>query len=452
MASHSFKILMNIEKVLKESRKMMSNDPNRQVFSSIEEKLDNLRELMSSFIELQDILLEIDATSIDSTVDFINENNLISTKTLSNEVLQSINMSIRARPNNLLHYIGVLLKLKESIITQFRPIDLLITFKSHKNVLLALYDEGCIDIDSIKKFCYDEKEYFKFFFPEIKENDSQYFYERVYHFGIEQFFNKIDIDTFYKNRKRGHCEWDISELIRNDDLEAFQTRVSSTNLNLSTSIPPSLFESDEVINSPFLPLPTMMEYAAFFNSSNIFKFLWMSLQLNELPNELPKYAIAGGNYDIIHLCEGKLADIGQDQLSNQPAGQNIQGINDQNDQLDNAELKRLKQSKQQCLFNFDETSMSIAIEYHHMDIVDYLHDSIDIEFSVWLLQKSIKCFNLAAFFQILDFNHELATERDIYGMTALHFACENGHLAITKFLLSLQKTDLNAENWISIEF
>lgn len=369
--------------------------------------LEELREKMLPFIELQEQLLEIDETKIDEILEYIQENQLTSNKTLFNEILQSINLVVQARPLNLQFYIDLLLKLKDDILINFSSNDLWHIFRIHKNVLLSLYEEKCIDFQTVRKFCYDDKEYLKFFFVEVKENDEKFFNERIRYLDIEKFFIDINIEEFKKKRKVGHSEWEVARIIRNDSIDEFQNFFSQSNMNLTEKVPPTIFESDEVVNSKFTPMPTLIEYAAFFNSVNIFKFLWMNLQSMVTSPNLPKYAICGGCYDLIHICE-----------------------------------------KENQVLKFDEECVSSAIEYHHMEIVDYLHDSVGIEYTIWLLQRSIRCFNLEAIFIILEADPKLANASDVYGMTALHFACERGHLELVKFLLTLKKFNLNFKNWI----
>lgn len=369
---------------------------------------DELQEKMDPFLDLQYQLLNIDESCIDDIYNFIQENKLTSNKILFNEILQSINLVVRSRPLNLQLYIELLLKLKDEIKTYFSSIDLWHVFHNHKNVLLALYEEKCIDFQTIRKFCYNDKECLKFFYTELRENDEKYFNERIRYLNIQDFFKNIDIATFKKNRKVGHCEWEVARIIRDDSIEEFQNYFSQNNLNLTEKVPSTIFESDEVINSKFPPLPTLIEYAAFFNSIKIFKFLWMNLNSMQSSPKLPKYAISGGCYDMIHLCE-----------------ENHQAL------------------------KFDEECINTAIEYHHMEIVDYLHDTVGIDFTIWHLQISIRCFNLDAIFKILETNPLLANASDVYGMTALHFACERGHLELVKFLLELKKVNLNFKNWIS---
>ena len=103
--------------------------------------LEELREKMLPFIELQEQLLEINESNIDEIYEYIQENELTGSKTSFNEVLQSINLVVQARPLCLQFYIELLLKMKEEILKNFSSTDLCHIFRNHKKVPLSLYEE-----------------------------------------------------------------------------------------------------------------------------------------------------------------------------------------------------------------------------------------------------------------------------------------------------------------------
>ena len=375
------------------------------VSSRFDKKLDDLENQMAPLIELQELLINCQDNEIENFVEYIQDNKLTSNKTLLNEVLQSINMAIIARPNNLLFYIDLIVALKEVVQNNFRPIEVWNIFESNQNVLLALYEEGCIDMATIKKKSYRDRKLLAFFHNELIQYDEKYFKNSINELGMNDEIRSISMDEnkFFENRKIGHCEWELADIIRRDDVGAFQDYINQTNMNLDTQIHPTVFESDQTINSRFTPLPTLMEYAAFFNSINIFKYLWMNhATLTEL---LPRYAISGGNCEMVHMCEER---------------------------------------KSLC---FNEECLNIAVVYHHGDMADYLREEYCIKYTVWILQRSIKCFNLEEMFKILHSNIRLVKDRDVYGMSPLHFACECGHLEIAKFLIDMYKGGINERNW-----
>lgn len=105
-------------------------------------------------------------------------------------------------------------------------------------------------------------------------------------------------EEFIQFRRSGRNGRKICEIIRNDNLSEFQQILSSTTAKITDTIPPSLFERFEMINQKGIGF---IEYSAFFGSINIFKFLLANKV--KVPPNLGQFAIAGGNYEIVHLCE-----------------------------------------------------------------------------------------------------------------------------------------------------
>lgn len=99
-------------------------------------------------------------------------------------------------------------------------------------------------------------------------------------------------------RKIGENESYICELIRNDSSEEFISYMNQSNTSLSITIKPSIFETNSFLNKNH---PTLIEYAAFFGSLQIFHYLRFN-QI-ELPKSLWIYAIHGRNPDLIHFLE-----------------------------------------------------------------------------------------------------------------------------------------------------
>ena len=127
-----------------------------------------------------------------------------------------------------------------------------------------------------------------------------------------QYIHKIKLDDNDNVNNDEYVNWitlylegespnPISKAIRNDDLETFQFFVNSKFNNLEEfsykygSIKRSIYERKSIINKNVKPI----EYAAFFGSEKCFKYLLM----NECRLDLAaKYAIAGSNSEIIHIC------------------------------------------------------------------------------------------------------------------------------------------------------
>ena len=89
----------------------------------------------------------------------------------------------------------------------------------------------------------------------------------------------------------------MCQLIRQDDVQEFISYINRKNISSSQKVPLSLFGTN-----PFLinNQPTLIEYAAFYGSIQIFQYLQFKVRLTK---QLLNYSIHGQNSDIIHLLE-----------------------------------------------------------------------------------------------------------------------------------------------------
>ena len=116
---------------------------------------------------------------------------------------------------------------------------------------------------------------------------------------------QIGVDTLKKDDWKLH-KWLIQEgvnpsnlakAIRNDDIEKLQEISSQANFDFNQIIEPSLYEWCSFINKENVSL---IDSAAFFGTIKCFRFLL--LNCSNVKTTF-KYAVAGGNHEIIHLCK-----------------------------------------------------------------------------------------------------------------------------------------------------
>ena len=194
-------------------------------------------------------------------------------------------------------------RLKDQILKNFTNNEIFEIFKLHKRVLLFMIKEKILKLDksivnSMNIQNYSPDEYLFYFSPEIKPFIDGQFSEPIqkeilrlsnYNFGI-----------FDQNRSNGENDEKICQIIRKDSIDEFTSLVNQTKLPLQSEIKPSIYET-----SPFLlsNKPTLIEYAAFFGSIQIFKYL----QSNNvaLTPSLWLYAIHGNNLELIQLLKEK---------------------------------------------------------------------------------------------------------------------------------------------------
>ena len=95
---------------------------------------------------------------------------------------------------------------------------------------------------------------------------------------------------------RKNAEWigkydsSICKIIRNDEIDEFITYITKTYFSLSSHTNPSIFETNKFL---FDITQTLIEYAAFFGSIQIFSFLLLSDA--KLTEDLILYVIPGRN-------------------------------------------------------------------------------------------------------------------------------------------------------------
>ncbi|KAK8881370.1 hypothetical protein M9Y10_004106 [Tritrichomonas musculus] len=172
-------------------------------------------------------------------------------------------------------------------------------FQHNKRILIYLLDKNVISIDnSTSPYIYDNNPgiQYLYFTPELKS-----FLDEENQKLIEKDFLKLDenaITNFDTLRKTGENESFICQLIRNDSIDDFIEYVNRQNYLLSSTIEPSIFETNSFL---LKKKTTLIEYAVFYGSFQIFQFLRMNDV--KLTSSLWLYAIHGRNPEIIHLLE-----------------------------------------------------------------------------------------------------------------------------------------------------
>lgn len=186
----------------------------------------------------------------------------------------------------------------------FYELGYLSTFKKNKRILLFLFNEKILIPDkeimnTMFKLEYQDKKYPYYFFNEIKPFVSKTNQNKIERYLIQNVDKQfLDPELFEKCRKEGENESFLCQLILEDSIENFVSYVTKANPKLTMTIKPSIFESNDYL---LKNEPSLIEYAAFFGSFQIFKYL----QLNNvvLKPSLWPYVIHGQNFDLVHLLE-----------------------------------------------------------------------------------------------------------------------------------------------------
>ena len=250
---------------------------------SIEEYLTEMKNIKQMILDI----LDDDNENIDRSIKILNNKTLSSTipyKALSIfQIIIHITNEHHRGPNFFLKIEQILNNFKNEI-KNFDNSDIFEIFKSNKRIILYLIKEKLLILDKTctKKISNLNSSYREYFAPEMK--------------GSTQL-----ADDFEENREIGENNSYICKLIRNDSIENFIIYVNEKNITPNSYIKKSIFESNSLLQNP----TSLIEYAAFYGSIRIFRYL---LQQGVPLKKSLIYAIHSNNPEIISICENEKND------------------------------------------------------------------------------------------------------------------------------------------------
>lgn len=192
----------------------------------------------------------------------------------------------------------ILLYFKDSIKKFYFNSDIYNIFRSNKRIILFLFKSEIVIPDeyiahSINREEYKNKNYFEYFYPEFR-NFKEFQDEKR---------KEEDHELFEEKRKKGENEEHICHLIRNDAIDEFISYINQKDFYLKQKIKKSIFETNSFLIDK---TPNLLEYAAFFGSIQIFRYLYLNDVDNEMITEsIWSYAIHGNSQEVINYLEQK---------------------------------------------------------------------------------------------------------------------------------------------------
>ena len=307
----------------------------------------------------------------------------------------------------------------EYIKQSFTNSELFNIFQNNKRILYFLIQNKIIIVDQYiaqQIFKKDDKNdnifpnYFvpspKFFRPKrsTTRNYRYYFFMEIKQFLGEQ--NQIDIGRellkrcqhfskeYERNRQKGENESYVCELIRQDLVKEFIIYYNKNNFSLSDEVKESIFETNPLLMKK---RATLIEYAAFYGSIQIFQYL--KFNGIELTPSLWLYAIHSNNPEIIHLLEEN-------------------------------NIKPEKQTFVECLKE--------SIKCHHNNIANYILTNL-IDQKVEINEKNFNENQFAFGFHY----HNYEFIQNFFNLQFIfYYACLYDYFSIVKLLLKLKKIDL----------
>ncbi|OHS96309.1 hypothetical protein TRFO_37525 [Tritrichomonas foetus] len=304
--------------------------------------------------------------------------------------------------------------------------------------------------------------FFCWFAPMIEEQDVQLFNElneNVFHFHEEISFGyafKVfydNIDKLKENNWNLHQEYikaeqnvgTLSEAIKYDNDDFLRKMAANPSFDVNMSLESSVFEPCWIIQNR----PTLIQFAAFFGAIKCFKFLLASgANLNVMDQQnrqLQTFAIAGGNIEIVRLCQQNRVDFSNFVQTAAEFYQHdifhwlistVQISN--NDKINIFCLAAASNNLYILNYCFEEFIKNENSENEKIDI----NSKNEIGMNAFLLAAENGSYE--ALLILLERNEIDVCVTDTNNKNALHFACEHNHYQITEALLKLRKLDINA--------
>ncbi|OHS92770.1 hypothetical protein TRFO_12330 [Tritrichomonas foetus] len=230
----------------------------------------------------------------------------------------------------------------------------------------------------------------------------------------------------------------IETALQRDDVDSLQQFSTLPTFKFDMLISPSIFAC-----SPFIQnSPTMLEYASFFGSIQCFKFLWLNssasiLNRKETIESLTKYAIAGGNVQIVRF----ITSAGGNFRTSLPIAVQFHR-NDLLAWIRENELGRLPEDHP-----FISHAIEIAAKYNNIHALSYFQERSSgvrpFEKAIHAASQSNSLESAKFLLSIQGIDYQT---KDDVGMTPLHYAVANGSKDLVKLFLMFDNIDIYAKD------
>ena len=330
----------------------------------------------------------------------------------------------------------ILIKLKKDIKHFFSNDEIFIIFQKNKRILYILIKNKILAVNKfianrmINNDWFKNRKYPQFFFPEIRPFISEK--------EVDEISGQIP-ENFEEKREIGENDNFICKIIRNDSLQKFKSLQKSNKIeSLDISVEQSIFETHLLL---LKNETTLIEYAAFYGSSQIFNYLMKNKVFTS--NLLILYAIHGGDQEMIHVLREN-----KELLDNYYC---VKTINESIKCHCNGLAKYIiKRSNLDDISNFVNT---FSLKHYNFAFIQKSEISKDS----FIQLCKYDYFNLVDFFINKLSQEEINKSNDIqnhnfFYKTALYSAVEKENIEIIKLLLNNDKIDVNIPYILILNF
>ncbi|OHT08800.1 hypothetical protein TRFO_22547 [Tritrichomonas foetus] len=306
--------------------------------SSIESFISKNSELIDELKQIEEVFLNLSFNSFVNAKLKILNSKLITTNDGIDEIVTTAISSSVWNPNSIELLVELCLTLSnyassENKLDQLIPkisSTLLSRFDPNFHFLIfKFFDLGFISDKNLRQALryYKNDLMYCYFAPEVEKMDHDIITSII---GVSKMAIKPKwLDSFINDlpqlrdnnwelhkrlRKNGRNHYDIYNVILEDDLNQLQTMLSKMDFNYDYELPNSIFDRSFNFfreNSKSTKTP-LIELTAFHNSPKCFKHFFINKA--KVPENIARYAVAGGNIEIIHLLQRFNRDVDEFQL------------------------------------------------------------------------------------------------------------------------------------------
>ena len=285
---------------------------------------------------------------------------------------------------------------KDEIKQTYSNIELFQLFMKQKAILLFLLQEEILAIDQpiaslMNKYKYDSFHYPLFYFPEIKPFEHK---RRLHDLQKEVPENLEEI------RKIGENDSELCKIIRKDSVEEFIAYINITKTKLDEKIDPSINETNHFL---IKNKPELIEYAAFYGSIEIIKYL--QSQNIELKPSLWLYSIHSNKIEMIQFLEENKVEP-----------------------EDKTYEKCLKES----------------VKCHHNDIANYIKEKYVKEEEVNYFKGKRFNVNVLIVYAFYYYNYNYFP-KGLHNHFCMSYLCQYDYYELIELLLKMKKINVNVD-------
>ena len=265
-----------------------------------------LTEVSSLQEQIQDFLdNEAEDDELENIVKYIQDHKFQDDKNKLKELLCMISQIINNfhHSPNFYDKIEQILKIfTDSFETIFTKSDIINIFGKSKRILLYFFREKILIPDNtICSYIVDNKkfDYTEYFYPEFKDLYNSDIQTLISSKTKEQVLNNFE--EFDRKRTIGENDFILCRYIQTDSVDEFIQYTQMNSVSIQDEIPSSIFETNRFLMKRDV---TFLQYAAFFGSIQIFKYL--AFNGADLTGSVRIYAVHGKNTELIHYIENVL--------------------------------------------------------------------------------------------------------------------------------------------------